>query len=89
MGRRWKQASLPLLVLPVLAALTKKIPKWKMSAKALEAASRKEGKQCAYHIDFIPCASNSMLQKLISLSVVIRISTTFLFIGRVQPILFH
>lgn len=52
-----------------------------MSVKALEEASRKDGEQSAYQIDFIPHISNSVLQKLIFLSVVIRINTSFLFIG--------
>jgi len=49
--------------------------------KALEEASRKEGEQSAYRINFIQCASNSMLQKSILLSVVIRINTSLIFIA--------
>lgn len=47
--------------------------------KALEETSTKGGEQNAYQIDFITCASNSMLHTLILLPVVIRISIYFLF----------
>lgn len=52
-----------------------------MSIKALEEVSKKEGEQSAYQIDFILHISNSTLKKSIFLSVVIRINTSFLFIG--------
>lgn len=52
-----------------------------VGVKALEETSINEGEWNAYQIDFITCASNNVLQKLILLSVVIRINISFLFIG--------
>ena len=60
-----------------------------VGVKALEETSINEGEWNAYQIDFITCASNSVLQKLILLSVVIRINISFLFIGFVQPIFLY
>lgn len=56
-----------------------------MSVKVLEQASRKEGEQSAYPIDFIPRTSNSMLQKSISMSAVIRINTSFHLLNLYSP----